>query len=154
MIVLLWLFFVILNGKLTLEIALIGIAVAAAASFFMFTVLGWDIKKEWKRIKNMPRMAAYLLSLLWEVFKANLDVFKRVWSGKEPQPAIVKVKRKFREEWKTALLANSITLTPGTITMRLSDDDLTVHCLDRSLADGLEDSTFERQLDKMEGDKK
>jgi multicomponent Na+:H+ antiporter subunit E len=48
------------------------------------------------------------------------------------------------------ILANSITLTPGTITVSLTDDHLLVHCLDKSLAEGMDDSVFVRLLQKME----
>jgi len=48
------------------------------------------------------------------------------------------------------LLANSITLTPGTITVSLDDDEYTIHCLDASLAEGLENSEFEKALMKLE----
>ena len=49
------------------------------------------------------------------------------------------------------LLANSITLTPGTITVALEDNEYTVHCLDRRFGEGLADSSFVRLLHKIEG---
>ena len=54
---------------------------------------------------------------------------------------------------KTArvLLANSITLTPGTITVSLQDNVYTVHCLDKQFGEGLSDSTFVWLLHKIEG---
>ena len=48
------------------------------------------------------------------------------------------------------LLANSITLTPGTITVSVEDDRFCVHCLDKELAEGMEDSVFVKLLEEME----
>ena len=52
--------------------------------------------------------------------------------------------------WKEELLANSITLTPGTITVSVEDDRFCVHCLDKELAEGMEDSVFVKLLEEME----
>ena len=48
-------------------------------------------------------------------------------------------------------LANSITLTPGTITVSLEGSNLLVHALNKDIADGLEGSIFEKLLARMEG---
>ena len=60
----------------------------------------------------------------------------------------------FRTGLKTDLartvLANSITLTPGTITVSISEEELVVHCLDKSLAEGMEQSKFVKMLQRME----
>ena len=48
------------------------------------------------------------------------------------------------------MLANSITLTPGTITVKLSDDEFSVHRLDKSLAVGLSESIFVKLLMRIE----
>lgn len=154
MFIVLWIFFIILNGKINVEIAVIGAITAAAAQVFAWKVLDWDMKKELHRVRCLPRVILYGFVLVKEIVKANFDVLKRIYGRKKPEPAIVKIPRRFREEWRTALLSNSITLTPGTITMRLSDDDITVHCLDKSLADGLTDSVFEKNIAKIGEEKK
>ena len=69
----------------------------------------------------------------------------------EMEPVIVKFRTKLRTEGARVMLANSITLTPGTITVSLEGDELTVHCLDVSLAEGMEDSAFVKLLEKIEG---
>ena len=56
-----------------------------------------------------------------------------------------------KTEMARVMLANSITLTPGTITVSLTDQELLVHCLDKSLAEGMEDSEFVKLLEKLEG---
>ena len=60
----------------------------------------------------------------------------------------------FRTDLKTEfgrfLLANSITLTPGTITVQVKGDRLTVHCLDKSMLDTSDDGVFQRWIRKLE----
>ena len=55
-----------------------------------------------------------------------------------------------KSEAALACLANSITLTPGTITISLDDGLFTVHCLDKSMAEGIADSRFVRLLQRIE----
>ena len=70
----------------------------------------------------------------------------------EMDPIIVKFRTSLKSDFTRMLLANSITLTPGTITISLEDDENTIHCLDTSLAEGLENSDFEKALKKLDGE--
>lgn len=64
--------------------------------------------------------------------------------------ASVTFKTKLKSDFTRMLLANSITLTPGTITVSLKGDEYTIHCLDESLSEGLENSDFEKALMKLD----
>ena len=66
-------------------------------------------------------------------------------------PVLVTVRVPLRTEFARFMLANSITLTPGTITVDADSDRFTVHCLHGRLIAGIEDSTFVHLLQKMEG---
>jgi len=70
--------------------------------------------------------------------------------GFEPQPQLVRFSSGLREERHRVVLADSITLTPGTITCQLAGDDFVVHCLDKSLAEGLSDGIMVQRLREME----
>ena len=59
---------------------------------------------------------------------------------------------RLKKEWTRAMLANFITLTPGTITAFLEDDIYTVHCLDKELAEGIEDCAFVKILTELEAE--
>ncbi|MDE7238684.1 MAG: Na+/H+ antiporter subunit E, partial [Lachnospiraceae bacterium] len=72
--------------------------------------------------------------------------------GKEASPAIVSFDVTLKTEVGRALLANSITLTPGTITVSLSDNHYVVHCLDKAFGEGLDSSVFVRLIADMEQD--
>ena len=148
--IILWLFFVLLNGKLTWEIALLGAAVAALAFAFACAFLGWNGKRELRLLGVLPRLALYGAYLFLEIVRANLATLRRIYSRREPEPAVVTFQTKLKPRWQRVLLANSITLTPGTITLEETGDRLTVHCLNRGDADSLSDSEMERRIGRME----
>jgi multicomponent Na+:H+ antiporter subunit E len=70
----------------------------------------------------------YLFIFTWECLKANLDVAYRVLHPAMPiRPGIVKVKTTLKTDMAKMLLANSITMTPGTISVDIIDDYLYIH---------------------------
>ena len=151
MLLLFFLVWVIFNGRLTLEIGLFGIVVAGAVFAFICKFMDYSIDKERRLYKKLPLFAQYIYYLLKEIVSANLTVCRMILTRKEAmEPALVHVHTDLKTKTGRMLLANSITLTPGTITVSLTDTDLLVHCLDKSLAEGMEDSVFVRLLKKME----
>ena len=142
---------VIFNGNITLEICLFGVVIAAAVFAFTCRFMDYSIEKEKKLLKKVPKMIHYVCVLILEIIKANFSVIHMILSEKEElEPTLVK----FRSDMKTptgrALLANAITLTPGTITVTLEDSEYVVHCLDESLAEGMSDSVFVELLTELE----
>ena len=70
----------------------------------------------------------YGFIFLWECIKANIDVMYRVVHPRMPvKPGIVKVKSALKTDIAKVFLANSITMTPGTITVDIIDDYFYVH---------------------------
>jgi len=70
----------------------------------------------------------YLAVFIWECIKANFDVAYRVLHPAMPiRPGIVKVRTELKSQLARTLLANSITMTPGTISVDIIGDDLFVH---------------------------
>ena len=145
---------VVFNGKWTTEIALLGVAVSGLIYAFTCAFIGLSPKKELRYLRNAGRGIAYLWLLLREIFKANWQVLRLIWSPRlEVEPELHNFRTKVKSDFGKAILANSITLTPGTITVHVRDDLFMVHCLDRELAEGLEDSEFEKRLETMEAKK-
>jgi len=73
----------------------------------------------------------YIPVLIIELIKANIDVAKRVLNPKLPiNPGIVKVPTSIKSDTGKLILANSITLTPGTISIDADDDSVYVHWID------------------------
>ena len=143
---------IILNGKITLEIVIFGLVICAMLYAFLCRFLNYSVKKDLHFLKRIPGVVYYAVVLIKEIIKANLAVIHLIVSGRdEIQPVLVNFKTKLKSETARAFMANAITLTPGTITVSLTDQELLVHCLDKSLAEGMEDSEFVKLLEQMEG---
>jgi multicomponent Na+:H+ antiporter subunit E len=70
----------------------------------------------------------YLIIFTWECIKANFDVAYRVLHPAMPiKPGIVKVKTELKSDFAKTMLANSITMTPGTISVDIVENQLYVH---------------------------
>ena len=152
MYILFFLCWIIFNGQLTVEIGIIGIFVAALLYAFICKFMGWSFYKDIHMMQYAIFMVGYLFVLIWEIIKANFDTMKMIFTSKyEREPVLVTFRTKIKSPVLRVLLANSITLTPGTITVSLTDQELLVHCLDKSLAEGMEDSEFVKLLEQMEG---
>jgi len=73
----------------------------------------------------------YLPVFIWEMIKANFDVAFRVLNPALPiNPGFVKIKTNLKKNSSKLVLANSITLTPGTLTLDIQDDTLFIHWID------------------------
>ena len=144
---LLWLLF---NGRITWEILAFGIAVSAAVTWLYRRLTGVTRETERRLARKIPGFFRLLAMLLREVFRANLAVIRRVYGRKKPDPCLASFRAPLETTAARVALADSITLTPGTITAGLEESRFTVHCLDRSMSEGLEDSGFVRRLQSME----
>lgn len=126
-------------------------------SFILFYLPFYGLQHE-KRIDAVPSYSSffqYFYVLIQEIVKANLCVLKIIISPEiQPEPALVYFGTDLQSELSKVILANSITLTPGTITVSLEDNRFCVHCLDRELAEGMENSVFVELLKKMEAEER
>ena len=153
MLVLFFLAWLIFNGRVTLEIVIFGVVISAAVFAFVCKFMGHSIKKELRLYKKVPGLLKYIFVLVIEIIKANLAVIKLILTRKEvTEPTLVRVHTNLKSETAKVMLANSITLTPGTITVSMEGDTLLVHCLDKSLSTGMDESDFEKMLEELEGE--
>lgn len=151
MFILFFVAWIIFNGNLTFEIAGFGILFSLLLTVFCVKVMGYKLSKEWMMLKKIRVFIELLVVLIIEIAKSNEQLIYWIFSDKyRMEPALVKFKVDLKKEWTKALLADFITLTPGTITALLENDELTVHCLDKDLADGIENCSFVRVLKKLE----
>lgn len=142
MYILLFCFWLLLNGRLTAEICLLGLAVTGALAWLEYALFGYRPKQELRAVRKAPLFLAYVFVLVWEIIKANFQVSKYVLFQKyKITPKLVTFRTDLRTDFGRFLLANSITLTPGTITMEVTEQDgqnyFYVHWIDAS-ADGEE----------------
>ncbi|MBD5448734.1 MAG: Na+/H+ antiporter subunit E [Lachnospiraceae bacterium] len=151
MFIIFFLIWIIFNGQLTLEIALFGLAISGAGYWFICKFLDYKPANDIILCKRFFLILHYVFVLLIEILKANGAVFRMIYSEKYSfEPAIVHFKTTLHSTFARVLLANSITLTPGTITVSLKDDEYVVHCLDKDLAQGIDSSIFVKLLERIE----
>lgn len=149
--VLYFLFFIVLCGKVTLEIVLFGIAISAVVSAFMYKLKGKTFKDELIIWKKIGKIIAYMFILVREVFLANIDMINVVIQPKiEIKPCLVFFKAPLKTTKGRVALANSITLTPGTITTSMVGDYYAVHCIDEGFSEGLDSSVFVEKIAEIE----
>ena len=163
---------VTLNGRVTWEVILLGVPVAFGLDCFMQHAgrgggesggRGQPLV-DGRRTLNvrfpsslptlvrlLPGALLYAGTLICAIVKANLGVIRLILAPKiEVEPCLVRVRTKLKTHAARVALANSITLTPGTVTVALEGEELLVHALTREMAEGLADSEFERRLLQME----
>lgn len=145
------LFWILLNGRLTVEILLFGLVISGLIFIFICRFMDYSPRKERLLWKSAGMLVQFLWVLLREIVIANYHVIRLVLSPKYmPEPAMVYFRTNLRSGFARVLLANAITLTPGTIIVSLVEGEYCIHCLDKSYADGIEDSVFVRLLEQME----
>lgn len=151
MYILLIAFWIILNGRITAEIVILGLIFAAAVYAVAHKFMGLTWRREKSFWKHLWWAVQYLAVLLREIVIANVAMIRILLSpGKKPHPVLVSFEAPLKSELLQVILADSITLTPGTITVRLSHNKYEVHCLDKSMAHGLNDGAFVKMLKKWE----
>jgi multicomponent Na+:H+ antiporter subunit E len=153
---LLLLFWVLLNGSLAADVLLVG-AIAAL-------IIAWLFRHQLAVVtefRGTPRAfmatARYLAYLLKELVKSNLRLAGIVLSPSLPlNPGIVKTRTRLKSRMGRLLLANSITLTPGTLSVELDGEWLYVHWVSVESSD-IDAATasivagFEQHLEVMYG---
>jgi len=92
----------------------------------------------------------YIPWLFVEVVKSNFDVLRRILFG-PIRPMVVEVRASQKGDWARVTYANSITLTPGTLTLEAEDDMLTVHSLSHRGAEVLKRGRMDRRITYLEG---
>jgi len=129
---------------LTYNVQIFNIVVGLAVSFsiaLLYTKL--FTHKSFEFISPVWFMV-YLYVLLKNLILSNLQISKRILSrDMKLSPAIVAVKTNLESDWKKLLLANSITLTPGTLTLDIKNDMLFIHVIEYHEGSNKEDITKE-----------
>jgi len=98
------------------------------------------------------RVPVYWAWLFWEIIKANFDVAKRIINPRLPiSPTLITLKASQTTEFGQVIYANSITLTPGTVSLRVDRDTIEVHALSEELAADLAKGTMDKKATWFEG---
>ena len=145
--ILFFVLWIIFNGRITLEIVLFGIAVSALVYLFTVKVMGYSPETDRLILINIPAFLIYIANLIAEIVKASVSVMRVALSRRAAtDPVVVEFDSEFTDDFRNVLLANSITLTPGTITVSQSGNHFVIHALCREYAEGIEECSFVRLL--------
>ncbi len=138
--ILLFSMWLVLSASLDMANILIGLGVSIAVAL-LYTKMFKHTKFEFI---NPIWFLVYIFILLKNIIISNVQIAKRTLSkDMKLAPAIIKVKTNLKSDWKKLLLANSITLTPGTLTLDIVDDTLFIHVIEFRDSDNKEAITQE-----------
>ncbi len=146
----LYLLWCVLSGYL--EPMLLGLGLVSCI-FVVLIALRMDlVDREWRPIHLLfGRVLSYWPWLMWEIVRSNIDVVRRILDPSLPiNPTVLSVKASQRTDIGRVTYANSITITPGTLAMRLEGDEILVHALSREGADGLAAGEMDRRVTSLE----
>lgn len=145
----LMLFWLMISGDFSLLNLTLGIASAVlvvAISRRMDVV-----DQESQPFHLTPRLPMYWAWLTPQVIKSNLAVTRRIWSpGKSISPEMVRLRISQETALGKVIYANSITLTPGTVTLSIEGDEILVHALAHEDSLPLEEGEMDRRVRDLE----
>ena len=151
MYILLMLFWLIINGRITAEILITGAVITCAVGLLTASLYGYTPRTDLQVLKRTPYILLFILLVFREVLKANIAVMRLIPEGEERlRPVLVTFRTDLHSDICRYLFANSITITPGTITVSAEGDIFTVHCLSRDLLDTGSTNQILKVLRKME----
>ena len=143
-------FWLLLSGEFESTFLLAGGAICCAGTAWFCTRLE-IVGDEGQPTRGLRPFILYLPWLLWQVVLSNVDVIRRVWHPERSiEPRLFRLPIQVRHPVAKALYANSITLTPGTVTVTVEDDALLVHALTEDAERALLDGAMELRIQQME----
>jgi Multisubunit Na+/H+ antiporter, MnhE subunit len=125
----------------------------SGGSLVLGLVLAWGIPQltqgfwpERPAFMKSWRMPAYLLVVLWDIVIASFSVAKLILSPRKPEPVFVCYPLQLEHPLAISILASTISLTPGTVSADISDDEkmLLIHALDARSDDEMIDAIHKR----------
>ena len=132
---------------------LIGVGIASCAFVVYLSLRMGIVDEEAIPIRLLPRTVIYVPWLIKEVFTANVDVAGRILAPRlRPlSPVIFDAPASQRTDLGRVIYANSITLTPGTVSILVRTNRIKVHGIAEEVADGLLEGEMDRRVTRFEG---
>lgn len=156
----LFVFWLILSGQYQLKYIISGIVTAALVTLLTYNLVFSVFQNDQRKgitsftFSQVWAFLAYLPWLLAKIVVANLQIAYLVLHPRMPiDPALLRFRTRLQKNLAQVIVANSITLTPGTITIRLKDGEYIVHALVPSSASDVLESKLQNKVGKifMEG---
>ena len=141
----LFVFWLIFSGHFDPLHLVLGLVCSALVAFFSYDLLLLDTTSPRKWLRAW-RFLLFVPWLLYQIVLANLHVVYLVIFPQKIRPRIVRFKTTLTSDISKVTLGNSITLTPGTITMDIDDGEFYVHALSDKVARDLLSGDMERRV--------
>ena len=144
-------FWIFLSGEFSFILLLSGIISSLLVSYMSNDLLigNGDIKLGFIRTIRFIR---FLPWLLWQIVLANIDLALRTLHPKMPiNPILINIKNNLKTDLGMVILANSITLTPGTVTIDINENEFLVHVISEKAAQSLISGEMQARVKKIEG---
>lgn len=152
-------FWMVLSGRTETKFVIYGILTAVVTTWVTYPLLLVPNKDGSKKYYvfgfSIPKMIMYFFWLMWQLVLANIDVLLAT-TGQELNidPKVVRFRFRADNPMASVILANSITLTPGTVTMNVTDDGVyEIHALTVGAAAGVLDGGMQKKVADLYGEK-
>ncbi|MBN1288565.1 MAG: Na+/H+ antiporter subunit E [Actinobacteria bacterium] len=143
MLFVLWLVFTMKTNR---EHLLMGAVVSVLIGFFTSLMFNRKMDANFS-LKLLVKFPLFFVLLAWEIIKANLDVLRRVFAPSMPvSPRIIAFDSLLETDLARVVLGNSITLTPGTVTIDIEGSRFYIHCLAEAHQEDLLQGRLERMV--------
>ena len=151
--ILLSIFWVVNSGQLNADhifLVYSGIVCVIGTTWVSLRLGAMD--KESNPLPFLLRSCTYVPWLMWQIVLSNIHVAKLVWSPK-PQTTLClfRIPVNLKTGWCITAYANSITLTPGTVTVDVGEDEFLIHSLTTETRDDLLTGEMHAAVQKLEG---
>ncbi len=138
-------FWLLLSGYLQPLLLSFGVVSVAIVIIVLQRMDATDHER--KRVTSGYHLVRYVVWLLGEIWSSSVQVTKLIWSSPNKlSPSLARIPANKVPKNTQALYANSITLTPGTLSIDLEDNELTVHALQKSSIVELQEGAMERKI--------
>ncbi len=144
----LFLFWILFTSSLNFEEIALGAFASLFTSWLSFDLLSENVNLISITPRQLVRLILYTPYLIKEIIKANVDVAERVLRPELPiSPVVIRFRFPLKTPISRTTMANSITLTPGTLTIDIDDQGVFyIHCLAQSHAESLLKGDLRRQV--------
>lgn len=145
----LMLFWLMMSG----DFGILNLALGLASSLLVVAISSrMDVvDHESQPFHLTPRLPMYWGWLTIQVIKSNLDVTRRIWTpGKSISPNLILLNLMQETALGKVIYANSITLTPGTVTLNVEGNEIFVHALSRADSETLQEGDMNRRVRDLE----
>lgn len=159
MFVVLFGFWMVLSGRTETKFIVYGLITAIVTTWVTYPLLLVPNKDGSKRYfvfgVSIPKFIMYFFWLMWQLVLANIDVLLATTAQElEIDPKVVRFYFRADNPMASVVLANSITLTPGTVTINVTDDGLyEIHALTKGAAAGVLDGSMQKKVAALYGEK-